>query len=157
MTESGDGGQSGRVGIGLVGRAGRFLIRQRPPGSAMAGYWEFPGGKCEPGESPADATLRECREELGISVVLGPLRRMIRHRYPHAWVELYYFDCVTADPLAEPGPGTGFRWVPAAELPALPFPRANDPIVHELAAEAHSMIFPPALRPAGRRRSEESS
>ena len=45
-----------RVGIGLIGRGGSYLIRLRPPGSAMAGYWEFPGGKCEPGESPEVAT-----------------------------------------------------------------------------------------------------
>src|SRR3954466_7813162 len=113
------------VGIGLVGRRGRYLVRRRPEGSAMAGYWEFPGGKCEPGESPAAATLRECREEIGLEVNVGPLRREVTHRYPHAWVHLFYFDCTTRDPEAEPDPGTGFRWVPGAALAGLPFPEAN--------------------------------
>jgi mutator protein MutT len=128
-------GRPTRVGIGLVRRLDRFLIRQRPPGSAMAGYWEFPGGKCEPGESAAEATLRECREELGIAVTLGPLRSVVTHRYPHAWVELYYYECLTADDRAEPAPGTGFRWVRAADLPALVFPEANGPILKLLARE----------------------
>ena len=49
-----------RVGIGLIGRAGRYLIRQRPalPSSPMPGFWEFPGGKCNPGESPEQAAVR---------------------------------------------------------------------------------------------------
>src|SRR4051795_367155 len=81
------------VGIALVGRSGSYLIRQRPPGTAMAGYWEFPGGKCEAGESAAAATARECREELGLDVIVGRLRREITHRYPHAWVRLHFFDC----------------------------------------------------------------
>src|SRR5689334_16863117 len=83
-------GRPTRVGIALVGRGGSYLIRRRPPGTAMAGYWEFPGGKCEPGESPEAATARECREEIGLGVVVGSLRREVTHRYPHAWVHLSY-------------------------------------------------------------------
>src|SRR3954469_19515789 len=119
-----DGEQPIRVGIGLIERQGCYLIRRRPPGSAMAGYWEFPGGKCEPGESPAEATARECREELGLGVVVGPLRRGITHRYHNAWVQLSYFDCVTEDPDADPDPCTGFRWVAAEALVGLSFPEA---------------------------------
>jgi 8-oxo-dGTP diphosphatase len=126
------------VGIGLVGRRGCYLIRQRPPGTAMAGYWEFPGGKCEPGESPAAATARECREEIGLDVVVGPLRREITYRYPHAWVHLSYYDCVTEVPNAEPDPSTGFRWVPAEALVGLPFPEANVSILDELARESRT-------------------
>jgi 8-oxo-dGTP diphosphatase len=102
----------------------------------MAGYWEFPGGKCEPGESPTAATVRECREEIGLDVIVGRLRREITYRYPHAWVHLSYYDCVTADPAAEPDPSTGFRWVAAQALVGLPFPEANEPILRELAREA---------------------
>ena len=61
------------VGIGIIRREGRFLVRQRPEGTVYAGFWEFPGGKCEPGESPAAATARECLEETGLTVVVGPL------------------------------------------------------------------------------------
>jgi mutator protein MutT len=124
------------VGIGLVGRAGRYLVRRRLPGSAMAGYWEFPGGKCEPGESPAQATARECREEVALDVVVVRLRRVVDYTYPHGRVEMSFFDCVTADPTAEPGPSTGFRWVAVGELARRRFPGANDAVLEELARES---------------------
>lgn len=126
------------VGIALVGRRGSYLVRRRPAGTPMAGYWEFPGGKCEPGESPAAATARECREELGVEVIVGSLRKEILHRYPHAWVHLMYFDCVTEAHDAEPDPSHGFRWVPAEALIGLPFPGANEPILDELVREARA-------------------
>jgi mutator protein MutT len=129
-----------RVGIGLVRRGDRFLIRQRPEGTAMAGYWEFPGGKCEPGEPPDLAATRECLEESGLTVDVESLRKVIRHRYPHARVELYYYNCQTRDPVADPDPGTGYRWVRASELPSLAFPEANAPILAALARE----FAPPA-------------
>lgn len=124
------------VGIGLISRDGRFLIRQRPPGSIMAGVWEFPGGKCEPGETPEQATIRECQEETGLATVARRLRRRFDHRYPHGWVDLFYFDCTTTDPTAEPKPETGFRWVEARELLRLSFPGANEAILEELSHEA---------------------
>ena len=55
-----------RVGIALVRRGDRFLIRRRPVGTAMAGYWEFPGGKCEPGESAEAALIHESLHSLGL-------------------------------------------------------------------------------------------
>lgn len=123
------------VGIGLIRRGSRFLIRRRPetPGSPMPGLWEFPGGKCEAGESPAEAALRECREETGLGIVLGPVRRKTSHKYPHGRVELHYFDAEVGDPSAEPDPALGFVWVEASELPGLPFPEANGPLLVELA------------------------
>ncbi len=128
-----------RVGIGLIGRGGRYLVRQRPPGSIMEGVWEFPGGKCEGDESSADATLRECREEIGLEVAIVALRRVLDHRCPHGRVELAFFDCVLTDPNAEPKPGTGFRWVAAEDLPSLTFPGANAPILEELVRNAERM------------------
>ncbi len=127
-----------RVGIGLIRRGRFYLIRQRPAGSIMAGYWEFPGGKCEPGESTEAATQRECLEETGLQVVSLTLRQRIDHEYPHARVEMFYYNCETAEPDAEPGPKTGFRWVSAVELSKLNFPGANGPILDALAREADS-------------------
>ncbi|MGP0070120.1 MAG: (deoxy)nucleoside triphosphate pyrophosphohydrolase [Isosphaeraceae bacterium] len=124
-----------RVGIGLVRRSGRFLVRLRPAGTVYAGYWEFPGGKCEPGETPEQATARECLEEIGLRVVVGPLRRVTTHQYPHGLVELSFFDCTTEDPASEPADGTGFRWVPARRLATLRFPEANEDVVEELCRE----------------------
>jgi mutator protein MutT len=129
-------------GIGLIRRGDAFLIRQRPPGTVYAGYWEFPGGKCEPRECPAEATARECLEETGLRVVVGPLRRIVTYRYPHGLVQLFFHDCRTEDPLAEPEPATGFRWVPVDQLAALRFPEANEVILEELARErqAHPTV-----------------
>lgn len=124
-----------RVGIGLIGRDGRYLIRRRRPGQIMVGVWEFPGGKCEPGESPEDAASRECHEEMGIAVRVEGLRVRIEHRYPHGWLELSYYDCRTLDPTAEPAIGSGFVWVAAADLPDYRFPGANEPVIAALVSE----------------------
>src|SRR5262249_46323168 len=121
------------VGLGLIRRGDRYLIRRRPPGTVYAGYWEFPGGKCEPGETPAAATLRECLEETGLRVVVGPLRRVTIYHYPHGLARLFFYDCTTEDPSGEPAPESGFRWVPAGQLGSLRFPEANEPILLELA------------------------
>ena len=124
-----------QVGIGLIERGGSFLIRQRPatPGSPMPGLWEFPGGKVEPGETPAEATVRECLEESGLNVRVGSLNRHLVHDYPHGLVELFYFHAHPADPRAEPSPESGFRWVCAVDLPAYTFPPANDALIADLA------------------------
>jgi 8-oxo-dGTP diphosphatase len=122
-----------RVGIGLIGRAGSYLIRERPAGSPMAGFWEFPGGKCEPGESPKAATARESREEVGVEVEVGDLFHRVVHRYPHGLVELHYFRCATD---GEPVPGSGFVWITAGDLPSYKFPEANEVVVVALGREA---------------------
>lgn len=124
------------VAIAIIARDGRYLIRQRPAlaGSPMPGYWEFPGGKCHEGEAPAACAVREVLEEAGIAIKVVGLRRMVRHRYPHGYVELSFFDCETLDPQIEPAPETGFRWVRGCDLPGYTFPGANDVIVAELAA-----------------------
>jgi 8-oxo-dGTP diphosphatase len=120
------------VGIALIRRGDKYLIRRRPVGTVYAGYWEFPGGKCEPGEDAAAATARECYEEIGLRVVVGPLRHTTIYRYDHGEVELFFFDCCTEDENAEPVEGRGFCWVPAAELKALRFPEANEAVIDEL-------------------------
>jgi 8-oxo-dGTP diphosphatase len=126
-----------RVGLGLISRDGCYLVRQRPelPNSPMPGYWEFPGGKCDSGESPEAAALRECREETGLDVRVVRERRVRLHRYPHGLVELHYFDCVPSNDAAEPTTGSGFRWIPVEKLATLVFPEANDEVLRDLAEE----------------------
>ncbi len=123
------------VGIGIIRRGGCFLVRRRPAGSVYAGFWEFPGGKCEPGESPAAATARECLEECGLTIVVGRLRRTTIHRYPHGLVELHFYDCTTSPADALPRAGSGFEWASAGSLASLRFPEANEAILLELARE----------------------
>lgn len=124
------------VGIGIIRRAGRFLIRARPSGTVYAGYWEFPGGKVEPGETPEQTTIRECLEETGLRVSVRARRAVVEHVYPHGWVRLHFFDCEPTDPKAEPSPEHGCRWVAAADLSQYRFPEANEAILDQLAKEA---------------------
>ena len=104
----------------------------------MAGFWEFPGGKCEPGETPEAAAIRECREETGLEVVLLGARAHFAHTYAHGHVELFYYDVKTKDPGASPESSSGFLWVDAKELTGLCFPDANAPVLASLALEVDS-------------------
>ena len=77
------------VGV-LRNASGEYLFTQRPVGKPMAGYWEFPGGKVERGESHQQALVRELQEELGITITNGDAWRSIEHVYPHAHVLLHF-------------------------------------------------------------------
>ncbi len=102
----------------------------------MPGVWEFPGGKVESGETPAEATARECLEEVGLEVAVGLLDRTFVYDYPHGRVELFYFHATPTDPRAEPSPQSGFRWVVAEDLPSYTFPPANDGLIADLAGRS---------------------
>ena len=89
---------------------GSFLLAQRPPGKIWAGYWEFPGGKIEPGETPYHALVRELREELGIEV--GTAYPWITRvfTYPHATVRLNFFRVMEWRGELHPHEGQEFAW-----------------------------------------------
>lgn len=122
-----------RVAIGLVWREECLLVGVRPEGVPLAGYCEFPGGKCEPGEEPAAAVVREIAEETGLSVRVTRLRQCIEHDYPHGKLELSFFDCeLDADTSTSPEPNAPFGWRPLQEVIELPFPPANVEILTSL-------------------------
>ena len=109
------------VGV-LVQPDGRYLLAQRPEGKPYAGYWEFPGGKLEAGESVEDALARELHEELGIAVTACHRWHTLEHDYPHAYVRLFF--CKVTEWTGEPHgrEGQAFVWqsLPASVEPLLP-------------------------------------
>lgn len=115
----------------VIEREGRFLLTLRPDGTHLAGHWEFPGGKCYPHESHAEALRRELHEELDIVGRVGERIFHITHDYPERSVELHFYRC---DFAGEPKPmiGQQIRWVPRGELHRLPFPEADAELIARL-------------------------
>lgn len=116
----------------LFDAAGRVLISQRPPGKYLAGYWEFPGGKLDAGESAEQALRRELREELGIDLRRCHPLLQLRHHYSDRAVELEVF--VVDETGGEPSglEGQALKWVSVAELPEQRLLPADGPIVEAL-------------------------
>ncbi len=125
-----------RIGIAIVKHAGRYLVGVRGPEQALAGCAEFPGGKCEPEESPQECAVRECREETGLAVVAERLLEETTFAHPHGEVELHFWLCAPQEPAHVTADHRGFRWVTGEELRSLPFPEANRSLVEKLTAEA---------------------
>jgi A/G-specific adenine glycosylase len=120
------------VVVAVIERNGRFLVQQRPPGGLLAGLWEFPGGKVEPGESLTAALRREVREELGAEI--RNVRRLttVRHAYTRFQVTLHAFACDLAGSSLRPGPPR--RWLTLSALRRYPLPSGSVKIVDFLAA-----------------------
>lgn len=121
------------VVVAVVERNGRFLVQRRPPGGLLAGLWEFPGGKAEPGEALEAALRREVREELGVRIVgVRPLTT-VRHAYTRFQVTLHAFACELAGgSTLRPGPAR--RWLSLRALRRYPLPSGSVKIVDFLAA-----------------------
>jgi 8-oxo-dGTP diphosphatase len=115
----------------LVDADGRVLLAQRPDGKSMAGLWEFPGGKVDPGETPEAALIRELREELGIDVAASCLApyTFASHAYPdfHLLMPLYVCRKWSGIPLAREG--QRLAWVRPARLADYSMPPADKPLV----------------------------
>jgi len=110
------------VAVGVLIRPdGSFLIAQRPPGKPMAGYWEFPGGKLEPGESVFDALVREYQEELGLAIRHASPWAQRVFVYPHATVRLHYWRVFewAGEPVAQEG--QSFRWESVGHIVTAPW------------------------------------
>jgi 8-oxo-dGTP diphosphatase len=118
------------VGV-IVGADGTVLLGQRVAGKAYEGWWEFPGGKVEPGEAPALAAARECLEEAGIAVRVGPLLDRAEAAARSGPLEVLFFAATPLDDRAAPTPP--FAWVAVADLAGLRFPPANAAVLARLA------------------------
>jgi mutator protein MutT len=102
----------------------RFLLTRRQAGVHLAGMWEFPGGKRDPGETDRVALARELREELDVDVEIGERVFQTRHAYADRTVELSFYRCSLRG-APQPLLGQEMRWVPRAELALLGFPPAD--------------------------------
>ena len=118
------------IAIAVVERDQQVLIGQRSSDQPLGGYWEFPGGKVEPDETPEDAALRECREETSLAIEVTHLLDRYHHDYEHARVDLHFFAGQLVDPDSQPAPP--FRWVLRRDLKNYSFPAANTVILRQL-------------------------
>ena len=114
-----------QVAAAVIERGGEVLLAQRPPGKVYAGYWEFPGGKLEPGESPRDALDRELHEELGLRVRDASPWLTQRFVYPHAHVELHFFRVRAFDGEPTGHDGQAFAWQDPRAIHVAPLLPAN--------------------------------
>ncbi len=119
------------VAIAVVEHADRFLVGRRSENLPLGGFWEFPGGKLEPDESPREAAERECREETGLHVHVTRCLLVHKQEYPHAEITLHFLACHPKDPDASPL--APFQWVSRQDLVRLQFPAGNRPLLQLLA------------------------
>jgi 8-oxo-dGTP diphosphatase len=117
--------------VALIDVDGRVLLAQRPEGKAMAGLWEFPGGKVEPGETPEAALIRELQEELGIDTwasCLAPLT-FASHSYSDFHLLMPLFACRKWQGTPQSREGQKLAWVRANALRDYPMPEADIPLI----------------------------
>jgi len=122
------------VAAALVDTDGRVLIAQRPPGKALAGLWEFPGGKLNQGERPEQALMRELDEELGIAVqeaCLAPLT-FASHAYADFHLLMPLWICRRWEGLVEAREAQALKWVRPGKLRDFPMPPADEPLIPPL-------------------------
>ncbi len=122
------------VAVALIDADDRVLIAQRPEGKALAGLWEFPGGKIDQGERPEAALIRELAEELGITVkeaCLAPLT-FASYAYPEFHLLMPLYVCRRWEGFVQSREGQALKWVRARELRQYPMPPADEPLIPPL-------------------------
>jgi 8-oxo-dGTP diphosphatase len=120
--------------VAMVDVDGRVLIAQRPAGKSMAGLWEFPGGKVDPGETPEEALVRELREELGVETTgscLAPIA-FASHGYETFHLLMPLYACRKWQGTPRPREGQVLKWVEVRALIDYPMPPADIPLIAQL-------------------------
>ena len=116
----------------LIWDGGRFMICQRPEEKARGLLWEFVGGKVEPGETKEQALIRECQEELAITVSVGDVFMEVTHEYPDITVHLTLFHAAIAEGVPQKLEHNDIRWITRDEIPNFAFCPADVEILHSL-------------------------
>jgi mutator protein MutT len=119
------------VVAGVIERDGRLLVTRRLANTHLSGFWEFPGGKCEASETHEDCLVRELREELDVTALVGAEILRTEHDYPDRTVRLHFHWCaIDGDP--KPMLGQDMQWVAREELRTLQLPPADDQLIEVL-------------------------
>ena len=113
----------------LIWDQGKFMICQRPAHKARGLLWEFVGGKTEPGETLEEALIRECREELDITVDVGDIFTRVIHEYPDIHIRLTLFNCVIASGSPKLLEHNDLKWIAPADIPMFDFCPADRDIL----------------------------
>ena len=116
----------------LIWDGDKFMACQRPAHKARALLWEFVGGKVEPGETLEEALVRECREELGVTVSVGDIFYQVVHEYPDLTVHLTLFNAVISEGVPQKLEHNDIRWLRVEEIPDYPFCPADEEILELL-------------------------
>ena len=122
------------VACALIDADGRVLLAQRPEGKSLAGLWEFPGGKVEPGETPENSLIRELEEELGIvtkAACLAPLS-FASHAYETFHLLMPLYICRRFEGMPSPQEGQQLKWVRPQDLRKFAMPPADEPLIAAL-------------------------
>ena len=116
----------------LIWEGDRFLACQRPAHKARGLLWEFVGGKVEPGETKEEALIRECREELAVTLAVGDVFMDVTHEYPDLTVHLTLFNASIAQGTPQKLEHNDLKWITVQEIDTLPFCPADEVILERL-------------------------
>lgn len=119
----------------LIWNGEKFMICQRPAHKARGLLWEFVGGKVEPGETPQQALIRECKEELNVTVRVGEVFMEVVHTYPDLTVRLTLFHATIAEGSPELLEHNDLQWITPAQIPEFDFCPADEEILARIIAE----------------------
>ena len=128
MRDNGDTDKTTEVVAALIRRGDRFLICQRPENKARALLWEYVGGKVEPGETKEEALIRECREELGVTLTVGKPFMDVMHVYPDISIHLTLFQAEITDGEPRLLEHRDLKWIRPEEIPEYEFCPADKDI-----------------------------
>lgn len=121
----------------LIWDNNKFMICQRPAQKSNGLLWEFAGGKVEPGETGAQALIRECREELGVTLCVGDVFMDVVHQYPDITVHLTLFNATIAQGVPQKLEHHDLQWITAQQIPDFAFCPADTKILEKLAEVCH--------------------
>ena len=120
------------VGAALIWQGDKFMICQRPAHKARGLLWEFVGGKVEPGETKEQALIRECREELAVTLSVGDVFMDVTHEYPDLTVHLTLFNATIAEGEPQRLEHNDIQWITPSEIPKFKFCPADEEILKNI-------------------------